>query len=99
MYWKQGAGINIAVCGYMTQATVLLQFKHLAFLEVYQLTQDDSYHNERISFATTTNPCNLVAPFVKQLLLVEGCCFGTVELMWKFYWVPIGGKAIEAGQT
>jgi hypothetical protein len=85
MYWKQGAGITIAVCGYTTQATLLLKFKHLAFLEVYQLTQDDSYLNERISFATTINPCNLVDPFVKQLSLVEGCRFGTVELMWKFY--------------
>jgi hypothetical protein len=67
MYWKQGAGINVAVCGCMTQTTALLQFKHVAFLEVYQLTQDDSNLNERISFATTTNPHNLVAPFVKQL--------------------------------
>ncbi len=95
MYWKQGAEINVPVCRYMTQATVLLQFKHVAFLEVYQLTQDDSYLNEKISFATTTNPCNLVAPFVEQLLLVEGCCFGTVELMWKFYRAQSAAKRLK----
>jgi hypothetical protein len=94
-YWKQGAGINVTICGYTTQATVLLQFKHDAFLEVYQLTQDDSYLNERISFATTTNPCNLVAPFVEQLSLVEGCCFGTVELMWKFYRARLAAKQLK----
>ncbi len=94
MYCKQGAGINVAVCGYTTQATVLLQFKHAAFLEVYQLTQEDSYLNERILFATTTNPCYLVAPFVKQLL-VEGCCFGTVELMLKFYWAQSAAKQLK----
>ncbi len=95
MYWKQGAGINVAVCGYTTQATVLLQYKYVAFLEVYQLTQDDSYLNKRISFATTTNPCNLVAPLVAKLLLVEGCHFGTVELMWRFYWAQSAAKQLK----
>jgi hypothetical protein len=69
--------------------------KHVAFLEVYQLTQDDSYLNKRISFATAINTPNLVAPFVKQLLLVEVCCFGTVELMWKFYRAQSAAKHLK----
>ncbi len=74
---------------------MLLQSKHIAFLEVYHLTQEDSYLNERILFATTTNPRNLVAPFVEQLLLVEGCCFGTVKLMWKFYRAQSAAKQLK----
>ncbi len=95
MYWKQGAGINVAVCGYATQATVLLQFKHIVFLEVYELTKDDSYLNERISFGITTNPQNLVAPFVEQLALVEGCHFGTMETLWKFYRAQLAAKQLK----
>jgi hypothetical protein len=85
MYWKQGACINIAVCAYTTQVTVLLQFKHIAFLEVYQLTKDDSYLSKNIAFGHTSNPTKLVTPFLQQLALVEGCCFGMVETLWKFY--------------
>jgi hypothetical protein len=45
-YWNQGAGINVAVCCYTTQLLVLLQLKHLAFLEVYQKTDSKSYTND-----------------------------------------------------
>jgi hypothetical protein len=45
-YWNQGAGINVAICGYTTQLLVLLQLKHLAFLEVYRKTDYESYTND-----------------------------------------------------
>ena len=33
--WDQGAGINLAVCGYTSRQTVLMQLQHVAYLEIY----------------------------------------------------------------
>ena len=29
MYWRQGAGLNLVVCGYTTKVSVLLEFRHV----------------------------------------------------------------------
>ena len=35
MYWRQGAGMNLVVCGFTTQLAVLLELRHVAHLQVY----------------------------------------------------------------
>ena len=60
-YWHQGAGINIAGCGYTTQCPVLLQLKYLAFLEVYMMLHLECYTNDKMTFShNSTKPINLV---------------------------------------
>ena len=32
-YWRQGAGINLVVCGYITQEFVLLELREVAYFK------------------------------------------------------------------
>jgi hypothetical protein len=33
MFWQQGAGINLSVCGYSTEQSVLLELRYVALPE------------------------------------------------------------------
>ena len=35
MYWRQGAGVNLVICGFITQLAVLLELRHVAHLQGY----------------------------------------------------------------
>jgi hypothetical protein len=35
MFWQQGAGINLSVCGDSMQQSVLLELRYVAYLEVF----------------------------------------------------------------
>ncbi len=35
MYWQQGAGINLSLCGYSVQRLVMMEFHHVGYLEIY----------------------------------------------------------------
>ena len=83
--WGQGAGLSLEVCGYSVARTVLLQFRHVAYLEIYGRAAPDAFLNNAIEFNDTRNVDSLSAPFVEQLSLVNGCRFGTVEVLWKYY--------------
>ena len=58
--WSQGAGINLSVCGYSTQRTVMLEFKHdVGYLKVYRRVQpEDVFVNEGIAFSTNARDVN-----------------------------------------
>jgi hypothetical protein len=86
MFWQQGAGINLYVCGYSTQQSVLLELRYVAYLEVYLKTLPDAFISERIQFNNSVrDTTKLVAPFLKHLSLFDGCGFGSVEVLWKYY--------------
>jgi len=42
-YWRQGAGINVAVCGYATQLSVLIELRDVAYLQLYMKTSPDAF--------------------------------------------------------
>ena len=54
MYWRQGAGVNLVICGYTTKVTVLLELRHVAHLQVYMKTSADSFLSHRIGFSNNT---------------------------------------------
>jgi hypothetical protein len=86
MYWRQGAGVNLVVCGYTTKLSVLLEFRHVAHLQVYMKTSADSFLSHRIGFSNNTrNSSKLQRPFLEQLSLFDRCRFGTLEILWKYY--------------
>ncbi len=35
MYWQQGAGIILSLCGYSMQRLVMMEFCHIGYLEIY----------------------------------------------------------------
>jgi hypothetical protein len=46
----------------------------------------DAFISERIRFNNNVqDTTKLVDPFLEQLLLFDGCRFGTVEVLWKYY--------------
>lgn len=50
-YWRQGgAGVNLSVCGYSMMDTVLLQLRHVGYLEIYKMTADNQFLHESIGF-------------------------------------------------
>jgi hypothetical protein len=84
--WSQGAGFCVEVCVYSKYCCVHVQLKHVAFLELYCITPaDNSFLNANIKFADARKPSNLTASFLKQIALVKGCRFSTVEALWKYY--------------
>ena len=86
MYWRQGAGVNLVVCGYTTQVSVLLELRHVAHLQVYMKTSADSFLSHRIGFLNNARDSSkLVRPFLEQLSLFDGCRFGMLEILWKYY--------------
>ncbi len=86
MFWQQGAGINLSICGCWTQQSVLLELRHVAYLKMFLKTLLDAFISERIRFNNNVqDTTKLVDPFLEQLLLFDGCRFGTVEVLWKYY--------------
>ena len=86
MFWKQGAGINHVVCGYTTQVLVLLELRHVAYLQIFMKTCADSFLSDRIGFSNNArNTTKLVRPFLEQLPLFNGYGFGTIKILWKHY--------------
>jgi hypothetical protein len=86
MLWQQGAGINLSICGYLMQQSVLLELRYVAYLEVLLKTLLDAFISEQIRFnSNVQDTTKLVAPFLKQLLPFDGCKFGTVKVLWKCY--------------
>ena len=41
LVWRQGAGINVVVCEYSRNHSVLLQLKDIAFVEVHRLSSPE----------------------------------------------------------
>ena len=53
--WAQGAGLNLLVCGYTPLTTILIQFQHVGYLEIYKkVYSDDVFVNEGIVFTKRT---------------------------------------------
>jgi hypothetical protein len=72
-----------SVCGYLAQQSVMLEFQHIAYLQFFGRVRRDTFVNDRIAFSN--NACGVsvfVNPFLKQLRIVDGCQFGTVEVLW-----------------
>ena len=85
-YWRQGAGINVVVCGYTMQQSVLIELRDVGYLQIYMKTSSDAFLSDRIGFSNNVRSATtLIRPFVKQLSLFDGCWFGTLEILWKYY--------------
>ena len=83
VYWMQGAGINLVVCGYTTQVSVLLELRHVPYLQIFVKTHADLFLSDQIGFSNNArNTTNLVQLFAEQLFLFDGCCFGTLKVLW-----------------
>jgi hypothetical protein len=84
--WSQGAWINLSFCGYSLKDTILLQLRHVGFLEVYKRTNHHQFLNDYICF-NGNGRCeeNFGGPLIRQLALFHGCRFETMEVMWKYY--------------
>jgi hypothetical protein len=49
-------------------------------------TSSDAFVSDQIGFSDNVRSATtLVGPFVKQLSLFDGCQFGTLEILWKYY--------------
>ncbi len=48
MFCQQGAGINVFVCSYSTEQSVLLELRYVAYLEVFLKTLPDAFISKRI---------------------------------------------------
>ena len=84
--WRQGAGINLVVCGYTTQQSVLIELREVAYLQIYMKTSSDAFVSNRIGFSNNVRSATKLArPFVEQLSLLDGCRFGMLEILWKYY--------------
>ena len=84
--WSQGAGINLSVCGYSLNETVLLQLRHVGYLEVYKQTEATQFLDESISFSGNCRDVDKFGPpFLEQLSIVHGCRFGSLETLMKYY--------------
>jgi hypothetical protein len=70
------------------QQTIMLEFEHIAYLQIFGRVQPDLFINERIGFSTNVHDVlGLVLPFLEQLSLLNGCQFGTIKVLWKYYCV------------
>ena len=85
-YWRQGTGINVVVCGYATQLSVLIELRDVGYFQFYMKTSSDAFVSDQIGFSNNVRSATtLVGPFVKQLSLFDGCRFGILEILWKYY--------------
>ncbi len=84
--YGQGAGFDVAVCGYSALSTVLVQLKHIGYIEIYHRTSPDSFTREDIYFnKNIRQEDKLTTPFVHLLSVFDGCRFSTLEVLWKYY--------------
>ncbi len=81
MFWQQDASINLSICGYLTQQSVLLELRYVAYIEVFMKTFPDAFLNEQIQPNNNVQDTEkLVTSFLEQPLLFDGYWFGTVEV-------------------
>ncbi len=93
MCWQQGASLNLAVCGYLTQRSAMIEFQHVGYLEMYGRMKCDSFLSNSIGFNKNVhNVSKIDAPLVQQLSLFDGCQFGTHEVLWKYYWSVVNAN-------
>ncbi len=52
-YWRQGAGINVVVCGYTTQLSVLIELRDVDYLQLYMKKSSDAFISDQIGFLNT----------------------------------------------
>ncbi len=84
--WLQGAGLNLSICGYLTQQTIMLEFQYVAYLQIFGRVYPDLFINKRIGLSTNMHDVfGIVPPFLEQLSLLVSCRFGTVEVLWMYY--------------
>ena len=84
--WDQGAGIDVSVCGYTTQQSVLLKLRDVAYLQFYRRSDPESFLNDGIAFNDKLrNGSKLDGPFLHQLSLFDGCVHTILEILWKYY--------------
>ncbi len=85
-FWQQGAGLAMSICGYGTQSVVMVQFKHVAYLEVYGRIQPLSFLCPSIIFdCSQRDVTSFENRLYRGLALMDGCRFGTIEVLWKYY--------------
>jgi hypothetical protein len=86
MYWEQGAGINLSLCSYSMQRSVMMEFCHVGYLEIYGRIKYNFFLSKDVGFNNNTrNVSKFDAPLLEQLSLNHGCRFGTLEVLWKYY--------------
>ncbi len=86
MFWQQVAGINFSICCYLIQQSVLLELKYVAYLELFLKTLRDAFISERIQFINNVrHTTKLVTSFLEQVLLLDGCRFGSAKVLLKYY--------------
>jgi hypothetical protein len=84
--YDQGAGFDVAVCGHSALSTVIVQLKHIGYIEIYHRTSPDSFTREDIYFNKNIRlEDKLTPPFVHLLSVFDGCRFSTLEVLWKYY--------------
>ncbi len=64
----------------------MLQLQQVGYLKVYKRTTPERFLNDGIEFSNNVRDAKkLGTSLVAQLSLFNGCCFGTMEVMWKYY--------------
>jgi hypothetical protein len=74
MYWQQGAGINLSLCGYSMQRLVMMEFCHVGYLKIYGTIKYNSFLSKNVGFNNNTrNVLTFDTPLLEQLSLFHGC--------------------------
>ena len=74
MYWEQGAGINLSLCSYSMQRSVMMEFCHVGYLETYRRMKYNSFLSENVGFDNNTRDVlKFDALLLEQLSLFHGC--------------------------
>ena len=95
----QGAGIELSVCGYTTQQTVLLQLRYIPYVEVYKRAPPETFLNEHITFSNRVRQVSsLDDPLLRQISLYDGCSHSTLEILWKYYRVCLSINQASAAR-
>jgi hypothetical protein len=70
------SSINLAVCGYLMQHLVMMEFQHVGCLEVYGKVLPDSFLSNRINFS---NNVHNVSKFVAPLVDISHLCLTVAD--------------------
>jgi hypothetical protein len=74
MYWTQGAGLNVFVCGYLTQQSVMLEFYQVAYLQIFGRVRTDTFVIDCIVFSNNARDVSgFAACFLEQSMIFDGC--------------------------
>jgi hypothetical protein len=88
VYWQQGAGLNLDVCGYLMQNLMMMGFRPIGYL-IYGKIKSDLYLSDRIGFNNNNN----VHDFSNLMLLLSSsflCLTGANLVPLRFYGSIIG---------